>query len=813
MKSKKFGKQFFSVLLSAAMIAGVGTITASAAAQTSLTAVTAETAYENGFSFDIIDGKAILTEYSGQDEDIVIPDSVNGITVVAIGDSVFKNNKTVKTVEIPKHIQSIGTEAFRGCVNLTSVNIFKKKADGKKYRADELDLVYIGRLAFAGCTGLSNIIIPDSVVFIDTKAFYNDKESAASGKLIIGNSVSTIGDNAFAYSRTTKGKKITSITLGDSLRYIGQEAFSGKKTLSGGMVKLPSTVDYIGICAFAGTYGSGEKQKLYEEIVNFDGDIEAVINNAGDFASGNYDDYYMVSTKDNEAVSEYCTVDKMWQWNLSYNRPGQLASEKMYNIPTLSSTAIYTGESVKMTAQAGDVKSENGYYYRFKVTNAETGEVCYQKAGTSKNNSVTKSFKALNAGIYNVVIKAYSADNKDKPLSTVYRKLLVSDPLENLCDITKTEYDLNSDVKPTLASAGGVGSGSVSYAINVYRLSDDGNSVSYTKRANIDCDKLGDPVFKYEGESYGANKTPHFKLKYTGNYKVVISARDAFKRPVEKEFLITCSMLLGKKVQFTSDSLSSKQFDDTKESVYKLYVTKSGAKKSTLLNADYKFEAVTPQSAGTYTYTIKRIQNEKVYKVSYTVEVKDGISVSKDRVNFDNSNRKVKLKAAEIRLTDAQYSFRYKDPVTKEWHDIDNDGNKTSLDFNFDKRGTYKFQMIVTAKNGEKTQKTVNVESYSDSYISYDNKRVENDTVIPVGSKIIVCGSRVSHSDLNDTYSFSYRKKGSDKWKVISNPNNKTYVNYTLPDAGEYEFKSKIKTVYDDGSEGTIINYFTIKAE
>ena len=55
---------------------------------------------------------------------ITIPDSLDGYTVVSIGKGAFYNT-AISSAVIPETVTEIGSEAFRSCENLVSVNIPK----------------------------------------------------------------------------------------------------------------------------------------------------------------------------------------------------------------------------------------------------------------------------------------------------------------------------------------------------------------------------------------------------------------------------------------------------------------------------------------------------------------------------------------------------------------------------------------------------------------------------------------------------------------------------------------------------------------
>ena len=99
----------------------------------------------------------------------------------------------------------IGERAFAGCSRLTSIDIPNS-------------VTRIGERAFAGCTNLTSLIFGTGIKKIGNDAFLN------CAKLVtdLPNGVESIGDNAF-YGCTS----ITSINIPPSLISIGNDVFSG----------------------------------------------------------------------------------------------------------------------------------------------------------------------------------------------------------------------------------------------------------------------------------------------------------------------------------------------------------------------------------------------------------------------------------------------------------------------------------------------------------------------------------------------------------------------------------------------------------
>ena len=108
-----------------------------------------------------------ITQYSGKDREIVIPETINGYTVTAIGrvesnllrgEFVF-NNKRLISAEIPDNVRSIGNSTFSNN-RLSEVTL-------------PAALEEIGYYAFRG-NRIRSLIIPEGVTTIELFAFQNN---------------------------------------------------------------------------------------------------------------------------------------------------------------------------------------------------------------------------------------------------------------------------------------------------------------------------------------------------------------------------------------------------------------------------------------------------------------------------------------------------------------------------------------------------------------------------------------------------------------------------------------------------------------
>ena len=250
--------------------------------------------------------------------DVVIPNTINGKTVVAIGEHAFQSSvytghgifefygMGLTSVVIPKGVASIGNEAFSGNQlvsatisegvtsigneafynnKLTSVTIpttvttigssvfnnnqlpenqafiYKRNKDGS---VDKTELVSYGGKK------RDNVVIPNNVKIISDFAFFGSQ--LVSVKIPEG--VTTIGTNAF------QANQLTSIEIPNSVTTIGQYAFYNNKLTS---VTISKGVTTIGNAAFA-------NNQLTSVIVKGKSSTSQFESYGSSVFGGNYDD-------------------------------------------------------------------------------------------------------------------------------------------------------------------------------------------------------------------------------------------------------------------------------------------------------------------------------------------------------------------------------------------------------------------------------------------------------------------------------------------------------------------------------------------
>ena len=146
-----------------------------------------------------------------------------------IGTNAFRDCVALETIEIPASVETISEKAFQGCASLETLTFDANS---------QLKTVGTGKNAFANCTSLKSVVLPDSVETIGVACFYG---CTSLETVVLGDNVSSIGASAFENSGVTafevpaaltvipnnmlKNTKITTITVGDQVTTVNPGAF------------------------------------------------------------------------------------------------------------------------------------------------------------------------------------------------------------------------------------------------------------------------------------------------------------------------------------------------------------------------------------------------------------------------------------------------------------------------------------------------------------------------------------------------------------------------------------------------------------
>ena len=223
------------------------------------------------------DGRTIINCDKSFEGELVVPKGVEHIaesafnsckaisihisdSVTSIGCNAFRNSRSLTSITIPNSVTSIGDHALAYCTRLTSITIpnsvtsIGEEALAYCTRLTSVrignSVTSIGSAPFLGCCELTDIVVEEGNIMYDSRNNCNAIIEKSSNILVAGckntmipNSVTNIGDYAFAYC-----KSLTSVRIPNSVTCIGDGAFTFCYGLTS--VVIPNSVTCIGDDAF-----------------------------------------------------------------------------------------------------------------------------------------------------------------------------------------------------------------------------------------------------------------------------------------------------------------------------------------------------------------------------------------------------------------------------------------------------------------------------------------------------------------------------------------------------------------------------------
>ncbi len=187
----------------------------------------------DGFVYDGSDGMLWINDYVGSGGDVTVPSAIDGVHVAGIGDYAFAGCSNITSMTIPDSTLFIGNYAFSNCTAMTSLTI-----------GENVD--YIGENAFENCVNLSTILwnVRNCGVPRNCGPFSNAGTAAAGISITFGDRAEVVPEMLFVPEKDSRSPHIVSATLGKKVRSI--------KNCEITSIIIPDSVTRIGSYAFYG---------------------------------------------------------------------------------------------------------------------------------------------------------------------------------------------------------------------------------------------------------------------------------------------------------------------------------------------------------------------------------------------------------------------------------------------------------------------------------------------------------------------------------------------------------------------------------
>lgn len=290
MKRKSIFKSLLAAAMALIMIFGVAPLSGFVGIRLPMLSLKAEAATTEDGLFEYEVGKSwtgsgyqdgvTITRYKGPNSgEVVIPRTIKGYEVKWIGDvysgaAVFQGYTGITSIVIPDSVISIGGSAFSGCTSLTEIVIPDS-------------VTSIGESAFSGCTSLESITIGSGVEGLGngwiascrrleniTVSPENKTYSSVDGVLF--------NKDKSELSAYPIGNKRSSYTIPDGVEKIGKKAFYGCRYIES--LTIPVSVAEIEASALGNCYDIrtvyylGTREQWKEVIIGEDNYMFALVN-------------------------------------------------------------------------------------------------------------------------------------------------------------------------------------------------------------------------------------------------------------------------------------------------------------------------------------------------------------------------------------------------------------------------------------------------------------------------------------------------------------------------------------------------------
>ncbi len=230
------------------------------------------------------DSTVTITDCDTAAVNVTVPDTIDGMAVVGIGEWAFYACTGLESVSIPEGVTSIGDYTFYNCTSLKSVSLpasLTEVGSWAFYGCESMERVYISDLTeyltiefvddnsyptyygadiyvnnepltelvipegiaeippyvFNGCTSLKSVVLPEGVTSIGDRAFF---DCTGLESVSIPEGVTSIGERVF-YNCTS----LKSVSLPDSLEIIGDSVFCRCESME--RVYISDLTEYLAI--------------------------------------------------------------------------------------------------------------------------------------------------------------------------------------------------------------------------------------------------------------------------------------------------------------------------------------------------------------------------------------------------------------------------------------------------------------------------------------------------------------------------------------------------------------------------------------